>query len=319
MTLMTLRSDEVVQLAYHLLLNRDPEEAGLQHWSSALDQGLSRVDFVRAVLASPEFQQQLAFTDVAAYHDVDLVVPIAGLQFRVPASDVSLVPHLLARRCWEPHVTRYLERELQPAHVFLDVGANLGYFTVRLARKVARVVAFEPGPANHAYCAGNVALNGLENVELHAVGLWHEDTTLQLRTDSSCVGMATVAPTGGHADTIRVAPLDSLVAGGEVTLPRLDMIKMDIEGAELAALSGMRDTLARHRPRIVMEINRPALAACGASADEVWSFLTSRGYRILAFEHWKETDPAPVGSVDDLKRLCPSDSLIDIVAIPGEA
>ena len=319
----TLASEEVVRLAYHLLLNRDPEAAGLRHWSSAIDNGLSRIEFVRAVLASPEFRQQMTVADVSGFRDVDLIIPLGQQKLQVPASDISLVPHLLKDRCWEPHITRFFDRELRPDHVFLDVGANLGYFTVRYAPKVARVVAFEPAAANRGYCATNIAINRLDNVELHAVGLWHEDTTLHVRTDSSCVGMAAITladdVSEGSVEEIRAASLDTMVRDRIVDLPALDFIKMDIEGAELSALMGMRETIARHRPCIVMEINRPALAACGATVDGVWDFLTTRGYRISAFEHWQARDPHPLATLDDLKRLCPADTLIDIAAVPVSA
>ena len=316
---MIQRADEVVHAAYNLLLSRDPEPAGLKHWSRCLESGLSKVEFVRAMLASAEFKQSIAAVeDLTKYHDVDLVIPVRGQQFRVPASDISLVPHLLKYRCWEPHVTRYLTRELRPSHVFVDVGANVGYFTVLCAPLVHRVIAFEPVAQTYGYCRMNIELNKLTNVDLRQQALWREETTLRISLDSSSVMTASVVTDeGGPAfESISAVALDTLVSTGRLDLPRLDLLKMDAEGAELSALMGMRQTLARCRPRIVMEVNRPTLALLGANADEVWSFLKGLSYEIHAFEHWKEQDPIPVPSLDELKRLCPPDSLIDIVAIP---
>ncbi len=315
---MIQRADEVVHAAYNLLLSRDPEPAGLEHWSHALENGFSRVEFVRAMLASAEFKQSMAaVADLTDYHDVDLVIPVRGQQFRVPASDISLVPRLLKQRCWEPHLTRYLTRELRPSHVFVDVGANVGYFTVICAPLVHRVIAFEPVAQTYGYCKTNVELNKVTNVDLRQQALWSEETTLRIRLDPSSVMTASVVTNGdGPAfESISAVDLDTLVSTGRLDLPRLDVLKMDAEGAELSALIGMRQTLARCRPRIVMEINRPMLALLGASADEVWAFLDDLSYEIRAFEHWKEQDPSAVSSLDELKRLCPSDSLIDIVAI----
>lgn len=314
-------ADEVVRSAYNLLLSREPEPVALQHWASALENGLSKVEFVRTVLASAEFRQSMAaIEDLTPYQDVDLIIPIRGHQFRLPASDISLVPHLLKYRCWEPHITRYLTRELRPSYVFIDVGANVGYFTVLCAPLVNRVVAFEPVASTHGYCQTNIALNGLTNVDLRQQALWREETTLRIRLDSSSVMTASVVTNGGDPtfESISAVSLDTLVASGRLELPRLDVLKMDAEGAELSALFGMRETLARFRPRLVMEINRPMLASLGASADEIWEFLGNLSYEIQAFEHWKEQDPIPVASLADLKRLCPPDSLIDIVAIGRE-
>jgi FkbM family methyltransferase len=311
-------ADEVVRAAYNLLLSREPEPVGLRHWASALQNGLSRVEFVRAMLASAEFRQTMAaIEDLTPYQDVDLIIPIRGQQFRVPASDISLVPILLKYRCWEPHITRYLTREIRPSHVFVDVGANVGYFTVLCAPLADRVVAFEPVARTCGYCRTNVELNKLTNVELRQQALWHEETTLQINLDSSSVMTAAVVTNGSAAtfETISAVSLDGLIATGRLDLPRLDILKMDAEGAELSALIGMHETLARCRPRIVMEINRATLALLGASVDEVWDCLSDLSYEIRAFEPWKEQDPVPVASLDDLKRLCPPDSLIDIVAI----
>jgi hypothetical protein len=64
-----------------------------------------------------------------------------------------------------------------------------------------------------------------------------------------------------------------------------------------------------------MEVNRPTLASLGASVDDLWAFLRDLSYEIYAFEEWNEQDPIRVPDLDDLKRRCPPDSLVDIVAI----
>ena len=315
------RAEDVVSVAYNLLLNREPDPAGLKHWSTELDNGLSRMKFVHAVLTSAEFKQQMASVDdLTKYRDIDLIIPVGDMQFRVPASDNSLVPHLLAHRSWEPHVTRYLRQQLRPSHLFMDAGANLGYFTVLCAPLVERVIAFEPVARNHAYCVANIALNGLTNVDLCRCGLWRDDRGLQIRTDTSSVMTAAVALAAGDGtpalEPIRVVSLDNLVHSGGLELPRLDVVKMDIEGAEMSALIGMRETISRFRPRIIMEVNRPMLDACAATVDDIWNFFTGLSYQIHAFNHWKEQDPVAVETLDDLKRLCPPDSLLDILAAP---
>jgi FkbM family methyltransferase len=311
------RPDEVVAAAYNLLFDREPDPAGLKHWSSSLSSGLSRTEFLRAMLTSAEFRQRMiADEPITRYGDVDLIIPTAHGRLKVPASDTSLVPHLLAHRCWEPHIHHWLTRTLRPSDVFVDVGANVGYFTVLCAPRVARVVAFEPTPVTYGYCRANVALNGLTNVDLFDVGLWHEDATLPVSQDASSL-MTAAVNVGGSAggETIRVVSLDALVRR-DLCLPRLDVIKMDIEGAELAALNGMQETLARLRPAIVMELNRPALAACGATHDQVWDFFARASYELRAFAAWDTRDPVPLASIDELEARCPEDTLIDVLAVP---
>jgi len=312
---------QVVEAAYQLLLNREPDSAGLKHWSSALAQGLPTIDFVRAVLASAEFRSRVPSSDApTAQGDVDLIIPVQSAQLRVPASDLSLVPHLLKHRSWEPHITSWLARTLRPEHVFVDVGANIGYFTVLCAPLVSRVIAFEPGSSSFRYCRENLKLNDVQNVELHPYGLWHENATLRIKRDDSSLMTAAIDRSGSTAsgETIRSVAFDEFAAS-HLQLSRLDVVKMDIEGAELSALRGMTRTLARFRPAIVMELNRPALAALGGTVDDVWSLLTGLSYQIRAFEAWDARDPAPVATLNELKTRCPDDTLIDILAVPPSA
>jgi FkbM family methyltransferase len=258
--------------------------------------------------------------DPARYDDVDLIIPVRDRRFIVPASDRSMVPHLLAYRCWEPHLTRYLTQELRPSHTFMDVGANFGYFSVLCAPLVDRVIAFEPATRTHRYCRANIDFNGLTNVELHCAGLWSEDAALHIASDSSGVNAVIARSADGAAvEPMQAVSLDGLIRSGHLTLSRLDVVKMDIEGAELAALAGMRETIARFGPAIVMEMNRPMLAAFGVTLEDVWDFFAGLSYDLRVFEHWQERDPVAAGSVDALRLLCPRDGLTDIVAVPRDA
>jgi FkbM family methyltransferase len=261
----------------------------------------------------------LPFDASPIWDDVDLIIPVGPHRFQVPAADHSLVPHLLAYRCWEPHLARYFARTLQPGHVFMDVGANFGYFTVLAAATVARVIAFEPSTRTHAYCVANIAMNRLTNVELHNCGLWHEDATVELTRDPSTLNAVIVPASDASAhESIRVITLDGLVDAGKLDLPRLDVVKLDVEGTELSALTGMRTTLARLRPAIVMEANPPMLARFGLTLADVWAFFEAMSYDLRVFAHWQERDPEPANTVDDLRRLCPADGLTDLVAVPAE-
>lgn len=269
--------------------------------------------------AAPSGTPALPFDASATWNDVDLIIPVGPQRFQVPAADHSLVPHLLAYRCWEPHLARYFARTLQPEHVFMDVGANFGYFTVLAAATVARVIAFEPSTRTHAYCMANIALNRLANVELHHCGLWHEDAIVELTRDPSTLNAVIVpsSDTCAH-ESIQVVALDGLVRAGALDLPRLDVVKLDVEGTELSALTGMRGTLARLRPTIVMEANPPMLARFGLTVDDVWTFFEALSYDLQVFAHWQERDPEPANTVDDLRRLCPADGLTDLLAVPSE-
>jgi FkbM family methyltransferase len=311
--------EELVKAAYNVVFGRDPEPAGLRHWASAVQHGLRREDLLRALLSSLEFRQHMGVVEgFSKYEDVDLIIPLQGHQFRVPAAELSLVPHLLDDRIWEPHLTRYLRLTLKTTDLFMDVGANLGYFTVICAPLVRRVVAFEPVSTTHKYCEANIVLNGLTNVDLYKYGLWSDDTETHIRADPSSLMSASISRDNSvpATESICCVSLDGMIQRGELHIPRIDVIKMDIEGAEAFALQGMKQAILRFRPMILMELNRPALGRFGKTLEDVWDFFRSISYMIEAFTHWQEIDPTPVRSVEQLQRLCPADGLIDILARP---
>ena len=83
------------------------------------------------------------------------------------------------------------------------------------------------------------------------------------------------------------------------------------------ALAGMARTTGAHRPRFIVEVNRPALASLGKSLSDVWEFFATYGYRVHTFRHWTITEPEPVETLADLDRACPAGGLVDILALPS--
>lgn len=180
---------------------------------------------------------------------------------------------LILRGTLEPPVQEALRRLLAPGATFYDVGANVGFFTLLGARLVGpggRVVAFEPLPAGARAVARNARLNGFAHVQVReqAVGGRGGRARLLVVGERS---WSHLDSTGRHADVrdeleVDVVALDELVGGGE--LPAPDVIKLDVEGAELDALAGMRATLERARPALVCELHDTNAGFC-ALADEL--------------------------------------------------
>ena len=150
------------------------------------------------------------------------------------------------------------------AQVVLDVGANIGITTVILGRAVGasgRVHAFEPQRSIFHMLAGNIALNGLDNIECHcmAVGAAPGEATLPRLDYRSHASFGSVElnrahqsdarqqAIGGQFDRVPMTSIDAL------DIPRLDLIKIDVEGMEEDVLTGARATLARHQPLMYVE------------------------------------------------------------------
>jgi FkbM family methyltransferase len=147
---------------------------------------------------------------------------------------------------------------LLPEHgVFLDVGAHIGRWSLRLARKASRVIAVEPNPDTAAVLRYHLALNDIDNVELIEVAAWHAPAKLSLSDPNERLtgGSTRTVPRDGLSATpgeIEAMPLDA-VLGDDGTLTRIDLVKLDVEGADLHALAGMAGLLARFRPVLFIE------------------------------------------------------------------
>ena len=173
----------------------------------------------------------------------------------------------------------FLER-IRPGSVVLDVGANIGAHTVPLAQHVGaagQVIAFEPQRILHQMLCGNLALNGVPNVVTHAVALSDAPGTcliplLDYGSAANFGGLPMDLATEG--ETVTVATLD------QFHLPRVDFIKLDVEGFERKVLLGAAETLGRCRPELYVENDRE-----DRSADLIQTLL-DLGYRL-----WWHTPP----------------------------
>ncbi|WP_259312750.1 FkbM family methyltransferase [Capillimicrobium parvum] len=190
--------------------------------------------------------------------------PGAGLRFNATGG----IPGYLVGTT-ELAVQRELERRLRPGDVVHDVGASIGFLTVICARLVGpegRVVAFEPGDDAAGRLRHNVALNGLRNVTLVRAGVVDRAGRGAFTGHSSLVWGDVEAIDDGP---IRLTTIDAEIAGG---LPAPDLVKLDVEGTEGAALRGMAATLRDHRPVVLCEIHD--------THDEVAALLDGAGYDV---------------------------------------
>jgi FkbM family methyltransferase len=222
-------------------------------------------------------------------HELLLRLPEFSLYVRL--DDWVIGARIALRRSYEAHVAHVVRDLLRPGMHVLDLGANIGYYTMLAATRVGptgHVTAFEPDPGNARLLARSVAANGLLNVTLFPCAVAAETSALRLIMDDSNGHLAAPETTGGQC--VQAVALDSLLG----TVFRTDVIKMDIEGAEGLALAGMARLVAAQRPIIICEFSPPALHSVSRVAPK--RFLTQLrdlGYELMVIDQRDGLSPRP--------------------------
>jgi FkbM family methyltransferase len=194
--------------------------------------------------------------------------------------------HMWFLGAYEPVESFLFSRLLRPGMTVIDAGANVGQYTLLASTAIGRegaVHGFEPAPENFARLRQHVQENSLDNVRLVQAALWDRETTVTVAlpddAEAGNCGSFHVSATHGDDGSPRVPALRLDDYAGRHGLSQIHVIKMDIEGAEPAALRGALGVLGRDRPTLMLEINRQALAEMGGSPEELWDLLSGFRYR----------------------------------------
>jgi FkbM family methyltransferase len=188
---------------------------------------------------------------------------------------------------YEPEVESFLSANLKPGDCFIDIGANLGYFTL-LARSLVgiegRVYAFEPDAWNFARLEANLKLNDFDDTVLAfrlaiAAHDGEMDFWIAGPTNRGLSSGRTLQEVDAHRTVTECARLDSKLS----ELAPVKVVKLDIEGGEYKALIGMTQLLERDKPFVLYESTDQFLQEMGSSSEQVLAFLVKRGYSIYKF------------------------------------
>lgn len=276
---------EEVQTAYRILLGRPPEsDAIVDH----IVQNYSPEQLGRQLLASAEFRRRASLGELPLGAERWVCTEIGkDLRLWVDLLDLGVGAGVL-RNDWEPHETRFILSQLAPGDCFVDIGANIGWFTVLAARQVGangQVHAFEPRPDLFRRLNQSVVENGMQDwCFLHNEALGGESTEMSIaavpnefNAGHSFLVKGELDPQSIEVARVPVRPLDSVKFSR-----RVNLIKIDVEGAEGLVLSGARAMLERDRPVIVSEffpawLRKISEIEPGAYLDLLRSF----GYRLF--------------------------------------
>ncbi len=282
---------------FRLLLGRKP---GKEEWPGhSWRVGEELAGVVTSYLNSQEFANRHLLDRSSEQLQL---VELAHAKMYVASDDTFVGKIILETGSYEPHVSRVFQEYLRPGMGVLDIGANIGYFSLLAASLVGPtgfVQSWEPSPANvKALCASQLA-NQFRNIEVVQAAATEKTGLLKYFHNFSNGNVADMANPNPEdvlsAETVMGLRVDDIVAEDA----RIGFLKIDIEGYEYKALCGARKTLERNRPVITSEFSPASMAASsGVSGREYLEFLVSFGYDVLVL-----TDDGPVaGNIADALR-----------------
>jgi len=194
---------------------------------------------------------------------------------------------ILITGSWEPESWHAIDRHLAPGATFVDVGAHIGYYSLKAAPVVGaagRVIAIEPNPQTVLKLRDNIRASGASVVAVEPVACADTEATLDLfaaprsNTGETSLSRANASQEGPAVASYRVRarPLDDIVR--EAGVSRVDAVKIDVEGAEFLVLKGGAQTLDRFHPMVLVEVVDHQLRQMGTSSAQITAFMQAHGY-----------------------------------------
>jgi FkbM family methyltransferase len=184
----------------------------------------------------------------------------------------------------DPKISILVGELLKPGDVALDIGANIGLVSLKMAQKVrphGRVHSFEPAPRVRGYLERLVEANPDLPITVYPFGLGEEEAVLQLSIPRNMDGEASlVIDRGADVEVIdvQIRTLSNVI--GEIGIERIDLIKLDVEGFEAKVIRGSADAIARFRPKYIL-FEEHGMVFGEAFPDSI-ALLVELGYRVFA-------------------------------------
>ena len=228
-------------------------------------------------------------------------------------------PFAMAMNKYEIGTTRLLQEIIEPGMVVIDAGAHVGYFTLLAARQVGphgKVYAFEPNPANYRLLRQNIEFNGYDNIVATQKAVSKSGGVAQLVLSSRDNGTHSLYSQGlPNAEKISVdmISLDEFLA--DEGWPKVDLVKMDVEGAELDVLEGMGRLLQMSPDlRLVMEFNPALLHNASVEPSKLLIEVDELDFKVLVIDDVEGATPINEANAPSFtKALLKSESSVNLL------
>jgi len=267
-----------IYYCYRLLLGREPGEEGLKFWS----QRLASEQFTYSKLAA-YFCKSREYATSTRARGIKRVA-LDGFDLYVYEYDWDIGEQIAQNKQYEPHVTSFLKQHLTEGSTFVDVGANIGYFTLVATTQIGssgRTIAVECNPKNCELLYMSLHRNGLDNVLVYPFAISDAEKLMSFSCGFSNGFVDELGEDDNEAVIVPAVTLDFLLRNE----PRVDMIKMDVEGSEGKAWRGMKQVVEKHHPVILMEFFPALLERYSATrGDELLDDIFAQGYTAVILQ-----------------------------------
>ncbi len=327
-------SDDLMTLgdvysAYRLFHGRKPDPAGLEFFSAHVGEWSVR-QMLPYFAHSDEFRNSDTYRVlVGGVHGDELIqVDRGDHRLLVPTGDGAIGEVLVRTGTYEPHVLGALGSTLARGDTFVDCGANIGIITMAAATAVGpegRVIAFEALPENANLVRLSAAINQFDHVTVHHGAVADTEDVLVIDNASGSNGIVNGALSAAleqsapevlaQRNLVASVVLDRALDG----LDRLDVLKLDIEGAEGLAVAGATGIITRHRPTILLEYSPDLVErVSGRSGVSMLSDLVEIGYTIEILDGPDGRASVNAGQLDGLLKSTGRDHF-DLLLAPDVA
>ena len=188
---------------------------------------------------------------------------------------------------WEPIETDFVRNTIKNNEVVLDIGANIGYYTLILAKLVGdggQVFCFEPEPNNFQKLKKNIEKNKYQNVVCENIAISNKNGEIQLYLSERSIGQHKIYNSDAVSEksiTVKTSSLDNYFKNNKLR-EKISFIKIDIEGAEFFVLDGMQTILKNNKKlKILLEFDPNQIKDSGTTSNDLLNLLNGEGFEFF--------------------------------------
>ena len=235
----------------------------------------------------------------------DLIVDVNGYKLAVIPGDLGISSELLMFKTHEPLTTKLLSKELKKGMTCLDVGGNIGYYTLlesNIVGDTGKVIAIEPSPPNFQHLKKNLEIQDAQNVDAYNFAAGDKDGNVNFLVYQESNGSFTI-PDGETTDLpgelIKVSAKRMDTFLDDLNVKHVDFVRMDVEGYEYHIIQGMVNTIKSSRPMFQIEVHASLMGKDGTR--QFLEEFQKHGYEAKYYVP-RDIDLPIIGTMNDVKH-----------------